>query len=261
VRHTRAAARDAIEREADRRLDVVRFDDRADDALHRPGSPDAMSTEAVRRRLLDRAGPRPGSPSAVAAFSASFGPVISTKRGARAELTLPVSSTARLGARAAVSTSTTLAEAARALVISGPDSLSLTADPSRPVAIGTGSHRWNTDGAVAAFDREDERTFVLVDSGRVELLPRSEETRLEAGRAVAIDAAGNVTPLDAASRDAVFGWRTGRLRLQGVSALALRDQLLKWFDSGGGGAGGRVAGGVRGVTAKGVEVGVGNGSA
>jgi ferric-dicitrate binding protein FerR (iron transport regulator) len=171
-----------------------------------------------------------GEQDALAALAAPLGPVTSTERAQRNEVALPDGSAARLGPQSTLAVSTNFTSEARALAISGPVSLSLKTDESRPVAIATCPHRWVTTGALVAFDREEDRTVLAVDSGSVSLVHEGEHSAVAAGSAVSVDASGEIAPLDSASRERLFGWRNGRLRLQQASLLTLRDELLEWFD-------------------------------
>ena len=176
-------------------------------------------------------GSGPADEAPLAALSAPLsGAASNTAHGRSADLALPDGSTARLAADASAQASGTFGDGVRALTISGPVALSLVVDEDRPVAIGIGTQRWVTDGGTMAFIQELGRTLVKVDSGSIELVSDTARARIDAGQAVAADAAGAVTPLDESARDAAFAWRSGRLQLRDIPPLLLRERALQWFD-------------------------------
>lgn len=99
LRHARDAARDAITREAERRLDVTKFDDDTQRMLPLPGDLHAMSAVEVHRRLVEHGSATgigvvapptiapafaPAAPAASAASAPSASPAASFSPGASA---------------------------------------------------------------------------------------------------------------------------------------------------------------------------------
>ena len=99
LRHARDAARDAIAREAERRLDVTKFDDDTQRMLPLPGDLHAMSAVEVHRRLVEHGSANgigdvapptiapafaPAAPAASAASAPSASPAASFSPGASA---------------------------------------------------------------------------------------------------------------------------------------------------------------------------------
>ena len=99
LRHARDAARDAITREAERRLDVTKFDDDTQRMLPLPGDLHAMSAVEVHRRLVEHGSATgigvvapptiapafaPAAPAAPAASAPSASPAASFSPGASA---------------------------------------------------------------------------------------------------------------------------------------------------------------------------------
>lgn len=182
--------------------------------------------------LLALRSPSSGDPQAraFAALSDTTGPAHRSARAQVTEVPLLEGSSARLGASASVAVNTTFGDGARALRLHGPVSLSLQSDSGALAAIRIGTERFITAGAVAAFAEDSAgRVLVQVDSGDLVLVRDSTRIRLTAGSVVRIGT-GAPMPITRDLRDAVFGWRQGRLRLTDASLGVIAIAARQWFD-------------------------------
>lgn len=175
---------------------------------------------------------RKGEETAITrSFSSPKAQIASSAQGQRSSVTLPDSSTVRLGADSKVIVPPGFGDPTRALKLEGTATFVVTASESRPFDVRAGNYAIvakGTEFTVRAFINENTVT-VRVKEGQVKIQGAAQSRTLTAGQAVAIAKDGAMKEPSAAELLRSLGWTDGRFVVDNLPLRELLPELKRWY--------------------------------
>jgi ferric-dicitrate binding protein FerR (iron transport regulator) len=173
--------------------------------------------------------------AATKALQSSEARAVSASRGQRGKSTLNDGSIARIGSDTKIKIPSAFGTTLRTLEVAGTASFTVAAGQPLEFVVRAGNAIVTAKGtvfAVRAFE-DDSTAFVSVDSGSVSVKAKDEsnDTPLEAGKALRVNKDGTIALIDESTRDQAFAWTRDSLVYTDVPVGVILPELNRWFDT------------------------------